>query len=116
MRCLDVLEVFGGVHSLVRGFREYGFEADVFDIRVNESHNVHSKEGLMTLARLLAHVRPPKGNREPGFVLIQPTCSTWTWVNAGTSLRNIDSCFASWAESLFLVRFGIMAHVTLVCK
>lgn len=89
MACYDAVEVFGGVHSIVRGMRELGYDAAVYDIRVSERHNVHTQDGLMELARMLAHVRPGSVTRGPGFVLIQPTCSTWTWVNSGTSLRKV---------------------------
>lgn len=91
MSCYDAVEVFGGVHSIVRGMRELGYSAAVYDIRMSDRHNVHSQEGLMELARMIAHVRPGSQHRGPGWLLIQPTCSTWTWVNSGTSLRKVDA-------------------------
>lgn len=80
------VEIFGGCHALTRGMRERGYVAEVFDIRVNPLHNVHTEQGLMMLCRMLAHTAP-----ERSAVGIEPTCSSWGWVNAGTSLRNVDA-------------------------
>ena len=91
MECVDVVEIFGGVGAITRGMIEYGYRARNFDIRVDASHNVYTEEGIMTMARMIASVTPAKRSKEPGSVLVQPTCSSWGWVNRGTSLRNVDS-------------------------
>ena len=92
MECVDFVEIFGGVGSITRGMTEYGYRACNFDIRVDPSHNIHTEAGIMTLARMISSVTPAKPrSKHSGSVLVQPTCSSWGWVNRGTSVRNVDS-------------------------
>jgi len=51
---------------------------------LDSSMNVHSAAGLKKLACMLAMVRPQ------GLAWWSPTCSTWVWLNRGTSLRGIE--------------------------
>lgn len=77
-----LVEIFGGCHALTRGMREQGYEAEVFDIRVNSDHNIHVEEGLMTLCRMLVRTAPRRS-----VVGIQPTYTSW--VNEEISLRKV---------------------------
>lgn len=77
-----LVEIFGGCHALTRGMRERGYEAEVFDIRVNSDHNIHVEEGLMTLCRMLVRTAPRRS-----VVGIQPTYTSW--VNEQISLRQV---------------------------
>lgn len=91
METIHLLEVFGGVGALARGMREKGLLAEIFDIRQSKFDNIHTESGLMRLCKLLSSVLPsPKG-----LCVIEPTCSSWEWVNRGTSLRSVDPCFQS---------------------
>ena len=91
METIHLLEVFGGVGALARGMREKGLLAEIFDIRQSKFDNIHTESGLMRLCKLLSSVLPsPKG-----ICVIEPTCSSWGWVNRGTSLRSVDPCFQS---------------------
>ena len=88
METIHLLELFGGVGALARGMREKGYLAEIFDIRQNKSDNIHTESGLMRLCKILSSVLPsPKG-----LCVIEPSCSSWGWVNRGTSLRSVDSC------------------------
>ena len=102
MDCLDFVEIFGGCHAITRAMREFGYMAESFDIRSDARDNCHTEEGLMRMAVLIARLHPRKGDKPPGAALVQPTCSSWGWVNRGTSLRNVEPQFVSFSKLPFL--------------
>lgn len=90
METTDFVEIFGGVHSIIKGCHERQRNGEVFDIRLNEKHNVHTREGLLESCLMLARLKPGKGT-----ALVQPTCSSWGWVNRGTSLRGVEALLSN---------------------
>lgn len=63
--------------------RENGYQSQIFDVRRDVTHNIHSKDGLYKVAVMLVHTRD--------LALVEPTCASWGWVNLGSSLRGVDS-------------------------
>lgn len=88
-QCCEFLEVFGGVASVKRAATELRYSGQVYDVRQDPEQNVHTQQGLESLATMMAQVRPG------GVAFVQPTCSSWGWVNRATSLRGVEACLHS---------------------
>ena len=86
MDCTQCAEVFSGRSAIWHGYRSKGFSASRFDYRVDKSHNVHTKDGLL-VARMLVGVDP-----DTGVAVFEPTCSSWIWICRATTLRSVVSC------------------------
>ena len=59
-----------------------------------EQMNLHLLEGLSHCIEKMAQVKPE------GLVLLSPTCSSWTWLCLGTSLRTLVPRLALESSSL----------------
>lgn len=78
------LESFAGQKAVTRAFIRAGHCAVSFEILDNPVMDVLSPEGYALLVSLA--LRTGCGS----FKLTAPVCSTWVWVNRGTSLRSWD--------------------------
>ena len=94
---LKCVEIFSGRSAIYLAFVEAGLPAARFDTRVSRSHNIHEKEGVYQIARMISQLDPKEG-----VCILEPTCSSWTWINRGSSLRNVvpymklmGDCFGS---------------------
>ena len=77
-------EIFSGRGAIAKGFRERGLKSTTFDIRENESHNIHDLSGIVIVAEKLVHTYP-----NLGVCVIEPTCGSWIWCQLGCSLRAV---------------------------
>ena len=87
MVCNECAEVFSGRSAIWHGYQAKNMRASRFDTRVDESHNCHTKAGVLCLARMLVAVNP-----ESGVAMFEPTCSSWIWLCRATTLRSVVSC------------------------
>ena len=87
-------EIFSGRSAIYWAYRSEGLQCERFDTRVHDSHNIHEKDGVYKVARMIARVDP-----QNGVTVLEPTCASWTWINRGTSLRSVEPVFPF---SLFL--------------
>ena len=87
MKTADCCEVFCGRGAISKGYEHYGMESHRFDIRLDESFNIHTKQGLVTLGKMMAKTKPHTGN-----VQVEPTCASWIWLTRGVMLRGVEPC------------------------
>ena len=80
----SLTEVFCGAAAISNGFEACGHGTARFDCRISDDHNIHLPSGLLTLVDMMVHTKAGSG-----LVVFEPTCSSWGWVNLGTSLRSV---------------------------
>ncbi len=80
--CHHVTEIFGGAGMISLAFQELGLKSKVFDCRRSSEMNIHTPKGLYDAAVMLAHTET--------LAVFEPTCSSWGWVNLGSSLRGVE--------------------------
>ena len=76
-------EIFCGRGAIAKSFRELGYNAAEYDVRIHDDFNIHTPKGVMLACEFLVCTKPD------GLAVLEPTCSSWGWVNLGTSLRSV---------------------------
>jgi hypothetical protein len=79
---LDAVEFFSGCQSITLGLREQGLNTQPYDLNLGPNCDMTTPLGYAHALRLVAQVRPG------GFIWAAPPCSSWVWMNRGTSLRS----------------------------
>ena len=85
---IDAVEYFAGVQSVTRGFAGRGYRAMAYDIVIDSRFDMTTSVGFLYAVELALRVRPR------GFAFFAPPCSSFVWVNRGTSGRftETDTC------------------------
>lgn len=78
------VEVFSGRSAIYLAHRDKNLPAERFDTRVCNTHNIHTREGVWAVAKMFCQLCP-----KWGYALVEPTCSSWGWINRGASLRSV---------------------------
>ena len=89
-RDLDFLETFSGDGSVTRGLAHMGFTGAAMDLRVDPNHDLMTQAGFLATLRLLARIRPG------GLFWAAPPCSSWVFLNMGTSGRRNHQAAGEW--------------------
>jgi hypothetical protein len=79
---LDGCEFFAGVQSVTRGFTAANFKMMPFDITYHPGMDMGTSLGFMLALELVTRTRPN------GVCFFAPPCSTYVWMNRGTSGRS----------------------------
>ena len=109
-RDLDFLETFSGDGAVTRGLRLMGFRGAAMDLRVSANHDLMSRVGFLTTLKLLARVRPG------GFFWAAPPCSSWVFLNMGTSGRRDYRVAGNWqANPKIRCQNALCARVAALC-
>ena len=84
---LDAVEYFAGCRCITFAMRALGYRAMPFELNLSRRMNMESDIGfalaIMMLLRLEAR----------GLLWLAPVCSSWVWMNLGTSKRNKIAIF-----------------------
>ena len=73
------VEIFGGVGEVAQD------DGGVFEIRRDRTHNIHTRDGMFLLAKMLCCTLPC------ALVGVEPTCSSFlSFVSVSTSKRSDD--------------------------
>ncbi len=80
----EVYESLGGQKSK-RNIDSIHATPPVFPGIDPEMMNIHSKDGLIYLAKLMMQTKVG------GLLWLSPTCSSWVWLSRGSSLRGIET-------------------------
>ena len=80
-------EIFCGCSAVSRAMEEKGYRAFRFDVRRDESQNIHTVEGIELVAHAMVKTYPVKG-----LAVFEPTCGSWIFISLGCTLRQIESC------------------------
>ena len=80
-------EIFCGCAAVSRAMEEKGYRAFRFDVRRDESQNIHTVEGIELVAHAMVKTYPVKG-----LAVFEPTCGSWIFISLGCTLRQIESC------------------------
>eukprot|EP00969_Alexandrium_andersonii_P190998 8437568-Alexandrium_andersonii.AAC.1 len=96
---IDVLESFSGDEAVTRSFQQGGYRAIGFEVLKNPLMKMLSAPGYVLFLKLLLQIRGG------GFKLAAPVCSSWVWINRGTSRR-------SWSNPLGDTRQATIAQAS----
>ena len=86
-RNLDVVEVFSGVASIVKGAVNKGFRAEPFDLVATPEHDITDEHGFQRALQLVLRVRPG------GLVTMAPQCSSFVSACANNHQRKRSNHF-----------------------
>ena len=110
VRALDFLETFSGDVSMTRGMRQLGFIGAAMDLRVNPNHDLMTQAGFLVTLKLLSRIRPG------GLFWAAPPCSSWVFLNMGTSGRRAYREAGAWETNAKIkCQNALAARVAALC-
>ena len=84
---LDCVEYFAGCRSITRAMAALGYRAMPFELNLSRRMNMETDIGFALALMMLLRLK------STGLLWLAPVCSSWIWMNLGTSKRNKIAIF-----------------------